>query len=88
MNIFNELAKYEYLRLYILFGISIYLFINKINYQYLHKKIHQTKKKYLITNSNDSIDYNLLFDVEQEQYIYTKNDNNFDNDELDYFYYC
>ena len=97
MEILNKILNSNYFLSYFLFGISIYLYYHKINYQYI-KKITKDKieDSYKITNTNDSIDYELILEIKKEEKYYlddkfikkiNTHDSLFDV-EFDYFYYC
>ena len=74
MEILNKILNSNYFLSYFLFGTSIYLYYHKINYQYI-KKITKDKSEdsYKITNTNDSIDYELMLELKKEEEELEKN---------------
>ena len=92
MEFITKLFNSNYYTSYILFGTSIYLYCNKINYVSL-KKLIKNKVENLFENqfinTNDSIDYSLLSEYQNYENKYDSNyvDNIF-RDDFNYFYYC
>lgn len=101
MEIFNKILNSNYLLSSFLFGTSIFLYYHKINYQHIKNLIaNKILDTYKITNTNDSIDLELMLELKKEELEQNKNnhknkfikktnthDNSFDS-EFDYFFYC
>ena len=92
MEFINKLFNSNYYLSGVLFGTSIYLYLNKINYISI-KKLIKNKVENLfenqIINTNDSIDHNLFMELKNYDSIYDSNyvDNIF-TDDFNFFYYC
>lgn len=86
MKFFNKFFNSNYYLSYILSGISIYLYFNKINYKSIKKSI-QNKINYYCENitiyTNDSIDNSLYIEQQKSEKNYCH-----DKDEFNYLYYC
>lgn len=97
MDLFNKILNSNYLLSSFLFGTSICLYYYQINYQYVKKIIKDKfEETYKITNTNDSIDYELVLELKKreelefEQNKIEKNkytNDNFFETEFNYVYY-
>ena len=88
MEFFNKILNSNYLLSSFLFVTSVCLYHYKINYQYIKKLIkNKIEDTYKITNTNDSIDLELMLEFKRHVEKTNINDNFFDS-EFDYFYYC
>lgn len=77
MDFFNKILNSDYLLSSFLLSISIYFYYYKINYQYIKKIItEKIEDTYKMTNTNDSIDLELMLELQREEFEQNKHNCN------------